>query len=637
MNKFWSFFFVLIFSAVAGISQSSEKKAAIKLYNEALIYHTNNKYPEAIQLLSKAISIDPEFIEAYLVLAEAYDENKQPDKAIEVYRVSLPKNPMRHPYGYIKKAKLEYKLARYEDAKESYESFLALNINDADYKNRARKGIIRCEFAINAVNNPVDFKPYDLGAGINTANDEYWPCITADESTLVITRQVKDSSSYMGKQEDFYFSTRGAENWNVAVNAGKPLNTNGNEGAQTISADGRTMVFTACNRSEGAGRCDLYISVKEGESWSIPKNMGAGINTKYTETQPSLSADGKMLFFASDRPGGKGMVDLYVTSMNDNGAWKAPVNMDLPINTPGQEMSPFIHPDGQTFYFSSDEHVGLGGYDIFISRKDSAGKWSIPENIGYPINTNADEIGLIVNAKGNTAYYSSSKNPEMGKDIFSFELYKEARPIEVSYMKGKVFDKETLVPLTAEFELIDLETENMIFNARSDSVTGEFVVCIPANKDYLLNASRTDYLFYSDNFLLKGNFSETEPYLKDVPLVPIKIGETIVLKNIFFDFNSYILKNESKIELNRLVQFMKQYSSVKIEVRGHTDNVGAEEYNLSLSENRARSVKEFLVNNEIAHDRITYKGYGFSKPVMGNETEEGRAQNRRTEITITGK
>ena len=637
MNKYLLLALFLCGFFFTGYTQepvSTDKKAAIKAYNEGLYYYTSNSYARAIELFVRAISIDSNFMEAWLLLAEAYDDNQQYEQAIDTYHSCLPKDPMRHPYGYIKLARLEFKIGRYQDAKKSYESFLELKINDHDYTYKAKEGIKRCEFASNLVAHPVKFNPENLGPDVNTTDDEYWPCLTADESVLVITRQIKDSSAFHGMQEDFYFSSKTKDGWSQMRNAGYPLNTGGNEGAQTISGDGRMMVFTACNRSNGFGRCDLYFSVREGDQWSLPKNMGQAVNTKYTETQPSLSADGRELYFASDRPGGKGSVDIYVTKMNELGQWSAPVNIGDSINTRGIDMCPFIHPDNQTLYFSSDQLFGLGGFDLFITRRDSAGNWGTPVNLGYPINTMRDEIGMIVNAKGNIAYYSTNIDPKQGRDIYKFELYKEARPNEVSYMKGKVYDDETKNMLGADFELINLETGNVLYKAQSDSLSGEFLICIPTNHNYLLNVSKEGYLFYSDNFALKGTFAIAEPFLKDIPMLPIKIGGSIVLKNIFFEFNSYLLKDESKIELNKLVRFMKHYSTIKIEISGHTDNVGTEEYNQSLSEDRAKAVTEYLVSSGISSERITFKGYGFSKPVASNETDEGRALNRRTEVTI---
>jgi outer membrane protein OmpA-like peptidoglycan-associated protein/tetratricopeptide (TPR) repeat protein len=613
---------------------NTDSKRAIDSYNQAVKKYTLYDYAEAIDLLKKAIEADQNFINAYIVLAEVYTDDNQYENAVDAYKKGMAINPFYYPRGYIRQGILEFKLGRYEDSKESYTRYLELNTKDSKQIETAKNGIKKCEFAINAVNNPVDFKPENLGPNINTVDDEYWPSLSADEQTLIITRLVKKTIAFGGMQEDFFISQKENNGWSMMKNAGYPLNTDDNEGAQTISADGRFMVFTACNREEGVGRCDLYYSEKVGDKWTFPKNMRTPVNTRYKETQPSLSADGRTLYFASDRPGGKGQLDIWVTVKDEEGNWSQPVNLGDKINTRQHEMSPFIHFDNQTLYFASEGYPGLGGFDLYISRKDSSGKWTTPENLGYPINTNEDEIGLIVNSRGNHAYFSSGRDPNVGKDIYMFELYSEVQPKEVSYMKGKVFDVETGNRLKAKFELIDLETAKTVYEADSDEETGEFLVCLPTNEDYCLNVSKKGYLFFSENFALKGIFKITEPFLKDVPMQPIKIGETIILKNIFYKTDSFSLKKESKIELDKVVKFLNDYSEVKVEISGHTDNIGTAEYNQVLSENRAKSVVDYLINSSVLKERIAYKGYGYSKPVASNETEEGRAQNRRTELKI---
>jgi outer membrane protein OmpA-like peptidoglycan-associated protein len=435
-------------------------------------------------------------------------------------------------------------------------------------------------------------------------------------------------------QEDFFISHWLGNGWEVMKNAGSPLNTGDNEGAQTLSGDGRLMIFTACNRSNGLGRCDLYYSIKEGERWSLPRNLGKPVNTTYRETQAAITPDGRTLYFSSDRPGGKGLHDIWVSHSDDNGQWSVPENLGDVINTKGIEMSPFIHPDNQSLYFSSDGLIGLGGYDLFVSRKDSTGKWQKPVNLGYPINTNRDEIGLIVNSRGDKAYYSSDVNKSNGKDIFVFDLPMQDRPVMVTYMKGKVFDSDDNQLLRAQFELVDLETGKNIYRSFSDSLTGEFIISIPVNRNYMLNVSRKGYLFYSENFSLKNNYLVDKPYLKDVPLQPLKVGNRIVLRNVFYETDSYELKKASTSELNKVVRFLQANPEIKIEISGHTDDTGDLDYNQKLSENRAKTVADYLISESIKAERIVSKGYGENLPVASNNTEEGRAQNRRTELKI---
>ncbi len=627
---------ILLTATVAGHAQqpAGKSKKAIDAYNQGLRSYTLNNYANAEQLFLTAINEDRNFIEAYLLLAEVYEDWNKPTNAIQIYKRGLPINEKFYPYGFIRLGNLQYKEGLYADALESYRRFTALDSSNPKQTEKALDGIARCEFALNAINNPVDFKPVNLGRNVNSDMDDYWPSLSADEQTLVITRLVRSEEFMKNVQEDFFISTWSDTGWSYMKNAGRPLNTADNEGAQTITGDGRYMIFTACNRTDGMGRCDLYESVYEGDQWSMPWNIGPPVNTKYRETQPSLSADGRTLYFSSDRPGGKGLHDIWVSVRDENGSWTQPVNLGDQINTPGVEMSPFIHQDNQSIYFSSDGHIGMGGYDLFISRRDSAGNWSKAENLGYPINTNRDEIGLIVNARGDKAYYASDVDKSYGKDIFEFDLPVDKRPVTVTYLKGTVFDEQTRNPLRAQFQLVDLETGQTIFDAFSDSLSGEFLVSIPVNRNYMLNVSRKSYLFFSENFSLKNVFFAGDPYLKDIPLQPIVAGNRIILKNVFFETDSYLLKKESRIELDKVVRLLKTNPAIKIEIGGHTDNTGTAGYNQVLSENRARAVAEYLISSQIDPSRISWKGYGFNEPVAGNDTEEGRSQNRRTEMKV---
>jgi flagellar motor protein MotB len=620
---------------LTGQEPASKSKKAIEYYNRGLQQYTMNEYAQAAEYLNKAVIEDSSFIRAWLILAQVYEDWKQAPLAIATYRKAISVDPDFYPLALLQLARLEYGQAQYNESLAHYRQYLALPGNKNDkHIERARDGIARCEFSIRAMKNPVDFKPVSLGTSVNTAEDEYWPSISADEQTLVITRLLKNDPVSGKKQEDFFISHWTENGWGPLTNAGYPLNSPDNEGAQSISADGRMMVFTGCNRDDGLGRCDLYLSRKEGDTWTLPVNMGSPVNSNYTETQPSLSADGTTLYFASDRPGGSGSVDLWVCHQKENGRWTKPVNLGDTVNSPGNEMSPFIHPDGRTLYLASDGHIGLGAYDLFVCRLDSNGRWTRPENLGYPINTNKDEFGLIVNPSGSRAYFASDIDPAGGRDIYYFDLPEKLRPEKVSFMKGIVYDRETKTRLRADFELIDLNTRNLMNKSQSDSITGEFLVCIPLNHNYLLNVSKKGYLFYSENFSMEGIFLSGDPFLKDIPLNPIRVGEIVVLKNIFYETDSFALKEESMVELDKLVKFLAENPRIRIEIGGHTDNIGSSGYNLKLSDNRSKAVADYLVRAGVAKDRLVCRGYGLSQPIDSNATQEARARNRRTEIKI---
>lgn len=616
---------------------STQSHRAAGLYKEAIAKARLLDYKKAIDLLNEALQEDPKFIEATIMLGEVYGDNNQDSLAILTLKKSLVIDPKFFPGTYSNLAGLEFSNGLYNDALSHVQSYLAFPNLNPKFKAEAELLQKNCQFAIQAVKNPVPFNPQNMGAAINSKYDEYWPSLSADGQTMVFTVNLPIDTSreetFRNRQEDFYYSEFVDGRWNQAQPVGAPLNTPGNEGAQAISADGKLMIFTGCNRQDGYGNCDLYFSQKEGDRWTVPQNMGKPINTSSKETQPSISSDGKTIYFASNRPGSKGGLDIYKTTLSDDGYWGNPVNLGDSINTPYDDQSPFIHPDNQTLYFSSKGWPGMGGFDLYMSRRTGDNTWTKAKNLGYPINTNFNEVGLIVNARGTTAYYSSNRlGGRGGDDLYSFDLYREVRPTPVSYMKGKVFDAETLLPLSARFELIDLASAKTIMDAWSNN-DGSFLICLPEGKDYALNVNKKGYLFYSDNFTMThGDFSK--PFLKDVPLKPIKVGESVVMRNIFFDLDSYTLKPESKIELDRLVKLLKDNSLLQIEISGYTDNTGKADHNLKLSENRAKSVAEYLVQHGIEANRLVSKGYGDTKPVAGNDSEEGRALNRRTEFKV---
>ncbi|TAL79244.1 MAG: flagellar motor protein MotB, partial [Bacteroidetes bacterium] len=412
-----------------------------------------------------------------------------------------------------------------------------------------------------------------------------------------------------------------------------PLNTRQNEGAQTLSSNGNYMYFTACDRPGGLGSCDLYFSSFNEGRWSEPVNLGPPVNTSSWESTPSISADGKTLFFSSSRPGGFGGKDLWYTKINDKNSWMTPVNMGKTINTNGDEMSPFIHFDGRTLYFASDGRVGMGGFDIYMTRMIDDSTWTVPQNLGYPINTFNDEMGLIIESGGQKAYYSTIRDKLNGKDIFYFNLYESARPNPVSYLKGKVYDKETGKLLKAEYELINLSTGKITIKSYTD-VKGNFLVCLPSGYNYGINVSKQGYLFYSENFMFEGEHTVQEPFIKRINLNPIKVGEKMQLSNVFYEVDSWQLKNESLNELNNLVNLLSDNGALIMEIGGYTDSTGTAEYNLVLSEKRALSVVNYLISKGIAAERLKYKGYGNTSPKGDNVTAEGRKLNRRTEAKI---
>jgi Tol biopolymer transport system component len=618
--------------------QSSNRRAQ-RAFDRALdAYHTAD-YARVLEETGKALSRDPLFVNALILRGEVLFSQNQTEPSLKIFEDIISINDTIYPRAYFYIGVLRLQSGVYDIARQSFETFLSFNNTGRSYNEQARRHLATCRFAEKAVENPVPFDPVNLGPGVNSADAEYSPSLTADGQTLVFTRRsMRTGTSHPGpgsEVENFFVSHYDGIRWDEARDLGPPINTPGNEGAQSLSADGRELFFTACNRADGVGSCDIYYSLRTGTRWTMPMNLGPGINSPYWDSQPSVSSDGNTLYFSSARPGGYGEMDIWSATRDDNGRWGDVKNLGPVINTTGREMSPFIHPDNHTLYFASDGHTGMGGLDLFVTRLDENGNWSKPENIGYPVNTYADEFSLVVSTNGEMAYFATDKPGGFGRmDIYVFKLYDSARPQPMTYMKGKVYDKETGVALAASFELIDLRSGKILHQANSDPLLGEFLIVVPMNLGMALNVSSPGYLFYSEHFSILDARDIADPFLIDVPLQAVRIGESIVLRNVFFDTGSYELKSESHVELDKLIDFLKQNKNIRIEVSGHTDSVGTIEYNLVLSENRAGSVVQYLVSNGISPDRITYRGYGDTKPVDTNDTEEGRANNRRTEFKI---
>jgi len=645
MKKLILIFFILLSGQIYSQHFSTKSKKAIEYFNKALEYYNSYNYKEAIYWSGQALNKDKKFIEVYYLLSDIFGEIKKYDKKIIALQKAIAIKPEKSALAYITLAKTELSIGRYEDAKKDLE-LLKKYDKTKRYASRADSYIKKCNFGINAINHPVKFNPVNLGKNINSEFDEYLPSLTADGQTLIFTRLIPTGKmSFDGtyqKQEDFWFSKKENGIFLPAKELGKPLNTLGNEGAQSISADGKLLFFTSCEYEKGKsahgrtyGSCDIFISHKKGEKWDKPKNLGIPVNSKYWESQPSFSADGKTLYFVSNRPGGKGGIDIWQTTMKKDSSWTQPINSGDIINTAKNEQSPFIHYDGKTLYFSSNGHPGMGKSDLFLSRKDSSGHWQKPKNLGYPINTFDEEVSLVLNTKGNKAFFASSKKSEFGGiDLYTFEITKENRPNAVTYVQGVVFDKETDEKLSSEIHLINLKTKKEVVRAQSDNENGTYLVCLPAGEDYAFNVSKSGYLFYSENFSLENTKDSLKIFRFDIPLSPIKKGEKIVLKNIFFDTDSYRLKKTSSVELENLLQFLKINPTLKIEISGYTDNTGSEKHNKQLSIDRAKSVYNHLINSGISKKRLLYKGFGSSFPIDTNKTEEGKQNNRRTEFKI---
>lgn len=617
-------------------SLHTNSNRAIRTYNDGVTYYEYFDFKKAETLFKISVSHDPEFYEAYMMLGELYSRQNNHIKAVESYRKAVSIDSTAYIPVYFSLANSEMMLEDYSNALRNYRAYLRHGGGIEKNKKTAVKNIMNCEFALEAIKKPVPFNPVSIGSSINTKDDEYWPSITADGQTMMFTRQSYGPSSPLSRadfQEDFYISFRSDTGWMPSVNAGAPLNTPHNEGAQTLSSSGNYMYFTACERPGGLGSCDIYFSAFNDRNWSMPYNLGSPVNSTSWESTPSVSADGSMLFFSSSRPGGHGGKDIWYTFMNEKGTWKNPVNLGDVINTDGDEMSPFIHFDGRSLYFASNGRPGMGGLDIYLSRMRDDSTWSEPLNLGYPVNTCSDEMGLVIEAGGQKAFFSSRRDNANGKDIFWFYLDKSFRPNPVSYLKGKVTDRETGKTIRAEYELINLTSDKVTIKGRTDE-SGNFLVCLPYGNNYGINVSRAGYLFYSENFMFEGIHSVMKPLIKKISLSPVRVGEKMLLTNVFYEIDRWELKKESLSELDNLSEMLKFNKDFIVEIGGYTDSTGTADHNLILSEKRALSVVNYLIDSGISPERLKYKGYGNSSPIADNITWEGRRMNRRTEVKI---
>lgn len=632
MKSFLFLFLLTLGFNVLGQKQNvSSNKLAQKSYDQANQSISYKLYDKAVDELKKTIALDAQFAAAYQQLGDVYRKIQNYTEAKNYYKKLLSINPEFNPLTYYGLAESELYTGDYENALQNFKKYATYPTLSAASKKLVAKYIRDCEFSLTAIKNPVVYQPKNLGNSINTAAQEYLPVVTADEATLIYTRNASNN-------EDFYFSNQTEGNWQKAQNLSNVINTPMyNEGAQCISPDGMYLFFTGCNRPEGNGSCDIYISRREGKGWSKPFNIGPPVNTTGWDSQPSLSADGRTLYFVSTRPRGYGGYDIWKSDLGTGGSWSEPVNLGPDINTAYDEQSPFIHPDDQTLYFSSNGWPGLGNKDIYVSRKDSGNSWQKPENLGYPINTFNEESSLTISSNGLTAFFASNQKGGFGGlDIYSFELPKNLRPGLVTYVKGIVTDNKTNLPLDAKVQIVNLTTGKPVYDDIADYETGGFLATMVVGDAFALNVSKDGYIFFSENFTLDQKASG-KPYLIKVGLQKIEVGSSVVLKNIFFESNKFDLLPESKVELQQLISFLEENPKVAIEINGHTDNVGDEKSNQLLSENRAKSVYNYLLSNQVNPKRLTYKGLGEEVPVADNSSEEGRKSNRRTEFRITGK
>lgn len=624
-------FFIPTTAKAQWYSPDNVNKKAAAIFETAYADAMAGNFPASLTHLDEALKADPKYLDAYLAKADIYARMKNYPAAVAQYESAIGMDSV-----YTHSSLLSYSVSlagtgNFEKALSVVTKFLSKpNLSEQTIKAaEARKNnyVFAVQFAKDHPAGNYVFNPQNMGDSINTNDLEYLPSLTVEGNKMIFNRRINSD-------EDFYESNRINGVWSKARPVAGRLNTNFNEGAENISQDGEWLIFTGCNYPEGIGSCDLYISYKnQNGEWSEAENLGNLINTDAWESAPSLSPDKRDLYFSSTRPGGYGGSDIWVSHRDEKGHWGEPKNLGPVINTAGDEGCSFIHADNSTLYFNSNKHPGYGASDLFVTRRDEKGEWKTPENLGYPINTIDDEGSLVVSADGKTAYYASDKaNYKTGTDLYSFELPQSDRASRTLWVKGKIYDKKTNKGLPSSVELSTIDAGFVLSKLQTDN-EGNYLTTLPVGKNYAFTVNRKGYLFYSENFTMTGNITDS-PMVINIALQPLEAGAAIVLKNIFFDSKKTELQPSSFAELDKVAVLMKDNPKLVIQISGHTDNVGKPADNLLLSQNRAKAVIAYLQSKGIDPKRLSGKGFGETKPVASNDTDAGKAQNRRTELSI---
>jgi outer membrane protein OmpA-like peptidoglycan-associated protein len=636
MKTKYLFLFISLVISLSGFSQSMSIEQADnklkKLYIKAQEDFRQKKYNKSQKKLKSILDKHPDIIEVNALMAKNLLDNKRPIAAIPYLKYICDNNPSFEPRVCYTLYKIYEQQYDYSNALKYIEIYNNNLSADHKLKPKVLKQRNLTKLRDSLITNPQIFEPIRLDSQINTRHLEYLPAMTADGRTLIFTRRIS-------KQEDFYVATYDSDSL-ISVKELRDLNSQYDEGAHCISADGNLLIFTACYRPDSQGSCDLYYCIKTDTGWTESKSLGKQINSEAWDAQPSLSSDGSTLYFSSTRNGGYGKKDLWMSKLV-NRRWSKPINLGEKINTAGNEASPFIHFDDSSLYFRSDEHLGMGGFDIFYVKRQN-GDWGPIKNLGYPINTKNDEGALTVSLDGNYAYYSSDQDLHTEikhLDLFKFELPEAFKPEPTSYVRVTSKDAVTKSPVFSKVLLVDIVSGDTLVNKNS-SKQGEVLIVTKPNTKYALHIESSGYMFHSEHVFFDETSIheaiEKSIYLNKIsPLEEVVVSkQAVILNNIFIELGSSTLLQESTFEIASLYQFLYENPSVSIEIIGHTDDVGAESDNIKLSLDRANSVKNAIIALGIESSRISAVGKGESNPISDNSTEVGRQQNRRTEFII---
>lgn len=627
-------------------------------------------YKSAIGPFEIAQKFNPNNAELNFKLGECYLSSTTKKKAKDVLERALRLDPLIDSRVHYFLGQAYHLEMIWDKAIAEFSIFQksAMSNNDPYLIQDVRMRIDQCYHGRDLVKKPIRVFIDNLGGTVNTEFNEYGAVISADESVMIFTARRPNSTG--GKIdpdlnenfEDLYISEKLADGtWSKSVNMGEPVNTNNHDSNSGLSADGQKLLVYIGKSGFG----DIFESQLEGDIWGKPESLGKNINTKdYHESSACYSPDGNTLYFVSNKPDGLGDHDIYMSSKDEKGKWGEAKNLGAVINTMYSEEGVYMHPDGKTLYFSSQGHESMGGFDIFKSiYNESNGTWSKPVNIGYPVNTTDDDVFFVISANGRHGYYTTIDDGFGLRDLQMVTFLGAEKPMvlnnednllasvaapvkeivvtplievkeaQLTILKGVITDALTQKVLEADIEIVDNSKDKVIATFKSNSSSGKYLVSLPAGKNYGIAVKKEGYLFHSENFDIPNTaaFQEVE---KDVELKNLAVGSKIVLKNIFFDTDKATLRPESTTELNRLIKLLTDVPTLKIELSGHTDSQGTEGYNQVLSEKRAKAVVEYLTKSGVSSDRLKFAGYGETQPIATNDTKEGKQLNRRTEFKV---
>lgn len=622
-------------------------KQALKNLQSGDNFYFSHLYNKALDEYLAANNFNPNSSELNAKIGDCYLHSSQKTKALDYLLKAYKLNRNIDAYFIYQIGYAYHFENKFDDAISYYKkSKLAKSKIDPDISLKADKKIKECNNAKKLVQTPVNVEIINVGKAINTADEEYVPVITADESEMFFTSRRKNTTGggmdpAIGDYfEDIYYSKKVDGKWEPAKNIGEPVNSKFHDATVGLSIDG-SKLFIYRDNEKGIG--SIYVTQKEGNNWSEPEPLPKPITSKYQETSACYSYDGNTIYFVSNRPGGKGGKDIYSSTKDKDGNWGEAVNLGAVINTPEDEDAVFLHPDGKTLYFSSKGHNTMGGFDIFKSVYEK-GRWSTPENIGYPVNTSDDDVCFVLTASGDYGYFTSIRPDGEGKrDIYKVAFLDEINKPKLTLLKGVITDKKTGAPLKATIEIYDNDNDEQVGVFESNSATGKYMVSLPAGRNYGISVKAPGYLFYSENFNISKDaaFQEVE---KNIGLEKLEVGKKVVLKNIFYDYNKATLRASSYNELNKVIELLNKNPKMKIEISAHTDSRGSDAYNNKLSQERAQSCVDYLLQKGIDKSRLIAKGYGESQPVITDAEinklpteeakEEAHQKNRRTEFKI---